>query len=338
MTASEFLKDLIDSGKERIKSPIASTFFIFFILYNWRPIFLLIFSDKSIENKIIEINGGYCTAWAFFLPLIYTFVYLIFLPVVSAGLEKLLFVPASYRRSTKNDEKIDIVNKKILLADAELMLQDKMSRNQEIRQLLEKIDELETKNMKDNEVHAALTDDYKRQISELAENLTGANERGGSERQKLQKEIIKLSETLDSNKKLVEKLKSELDDRDFSMHDLQIARKFYEDEMRVAINKINYYKSIFEDKKNIKFYSKIENMPPTITSKAGMLHIEGEWDNFIEVANFIDQGGDFDTRNMEAMKRLGLIEYQDEEKMPDALLTPIGQILWDYKDTFDDMI
>jgi hypothetical protein len=177
MTFIDLLKDLIDSGKERIKSPITSTFFIFFAIHNWRPIALLFFSDKSIESKIVEINYIYCGYGAFLLPLLYTALYLLMLPFASAFLEQILFWPASNRRKTKNKEEIDIVNNKILLAGAELKLQDKLSRNQEIQQLVEKISELEAKNKADSDAHSALSKNYNNQLQALTENLNRANDK-----------------------------------------------------------------------------------------------------------------------------------------------------------------
>ncbi|KQO20940.1 hypothetical protein ASF10_15275 [Flavobacterium sp. Leaf82] len=82
MTIADLIKDFIDSTKERLKTPISGAFLWSFIVYNWRPIFLLIFSDTSIENKIVVINYEYCSFWAIFWPLVIATFYTLLIPKI----------------------------------------------------------------------------------------------------------------------------------------------------------------------------------------------------------------------------------------------------------------
>lgn len=70
MTIAELIKELMNSAKERAKTPIAGSFVLAFLLYNWRPLFLLMFSDASMEDRIALIDKDYCNTWAIVIPFI----------------------------------------------------------------------------------------------------------------------------------------------------------------------------------------------------------------------------------------------------------------------------
>lgn len=64
MTITDLIKDLIDTSKERIKTPIAGAFTLALLIYNWRPIVLLFSSKMSIEDTIDRIDKNYCDSYA----------------------------------------------------------------------------------------------------------------------------------------------------------------------------------------------------------------------------------------------------------------------------------
>ena len=171
MTIVELVKDLIDSGKERIKTPISSTYFMFFAIYNWRPISIFIFSDKPIEERICWINSNYCNIDAVFNPLLYAIGYILLIPLVSAALEKLLYWPTSIRRYNKNREKKDIIRNELALVADQLKLQDARSRNREKEDLLNKISDLENKILTDRAANDAIASDYDKQVRDLTKRL-----------------------------------------------------------------------------------------------------------------------------------------------------------------------
>lgn len=176
MSLSELFKDFIESSKERIKNPIAGTYLISFLIFNWQPILLLLFSTKSIEDRINVVCTSHSSIWAILAPFIIAVLYITIVPYISVFLESTLMNVNKRRQSNKNEEAINSVKLKIDLADIELKLQDKLSRKQEIQELIEKISVLEDKNLKDAETYKALGESYKSQINELTNRLKNSIE------------------------------------------------------------------------------------------------------------------------------------------------------------------
>jgi len=146
MTIADLIKDFIDNAKERIKNPISGAFLWSFILYNWRPIFVLIFSNKSIEDKITVINHTYCNSWAIGGPIILAFIYTLLIPLIMVLIDKSLAPLKKMRISYNYDSKIHTNYQKIKLATEEVILKDIMSGNRSQQELLDRINTLEESN------------------------------------------------------------------------------------------------------------------------------------------------------------------------------------------------
>ena len=83
MDIKELFQSIFDSSNERIKNPFIGSYITAFILYNWRAIFLLVFSNATIEDKIVVINHEYCTLSAILWPLSIAFFYILILPYLN---------------------------------------------------------------------------------------------------------------------------------------------------------------------------------------------------------------------------------------------------------------
>ncbi len=46
----DIIKSFFEASRDRIKNPLIGTFIISWIAINWRPIMILIFSEKTIEK------------------------------------------------------------------------------------------------------------------------------------------------------------------------------------------------------------------------------------------------------------------------------------------------
>lgn len=106
MNLAELIKDMMDSAKDRVKTPITGAFMITFILYNWRPIFFLMFSEASIEDKIVVINYEYCSIWKVINPLLIALIYTIGIPYLMFYLEKFTKKAVAGRKSHKGGLKL----------------------------------------------------------------------------------------------------------------------------------------------------------------------------------------------------------------------------------------
>ena len=65
----DWFKDLYNTSKERIKSPFISSFIISFVVFNWRAVAVLIFSNHPPEFRIEHLEANYCNWNALIFPL-----------------------------------------------------------------------------------------------------------------------------------------------------------------------------------------------------------------------------------------------------------------------------
>lgn len=175
MTIADLIKSLIDSSKERIKTPITGAFIISFIAYNWKAILFLLFSTSAIEDKLAFISYKYCSLSALLWPIAIAIAYSILVPYLMMFIESVNKKAKQKRQINIYDEKIDEVILKIKLADQELKLQDKLSRNQEKEEMLNKIQELESNIKTKSDSQKAIEDDYRNQIRDLTRRLSKSN-------------------------------------------------------------------------------------------------------------------------------------------------------------------
>lgn len=139
----EIIKSFFETSKERIKNPLIGTFLISWIAINWKPISILFFSNKDIEDRITHIIDNYSSFQSYFLvPFIITIVYLIILPYFMWGMDEVLKKSIIGRK--KNIIKqlvIDIIGKQEL-AEEENKLEDlkaKYRDKADLNKLIEKL-------------------------------------------------------------------------------------------------------------------------------------------------------------------------------------------------------
>lgn len=142
MTIADLIKEFIETSKERLKTPISGAFLWSFLIYNWRPIALLFFSNASIEDKIVVINHKYCSIWAIIIPIVIALIYTIFIPMLMVKIDKLLIKTKNSRVDNIYEFKKHDIIKKIDFADKEKELSDKRTGNKKIDDLLSEIESL----------------------------------------------------------------------------------------------------------------------------------------------------------------------------------------------------
>lgn len=85
-----WLQDLSNSLKlsilERSTSPALGSFISFWLVFNWKPIIYLFYSDTSIKATLAHLNSDYTDPWINLgYPLICSSAFLVLYPFVSAG-------------------------------------------------------------------------------------------------------------------------------------------------------------------------------------------------------------------------------------------------------------
>jgi len=167
MTFTELLKSIYDSSKDRMKTPISGAYVLAFVVWNWRPIFLLIFEETSITNKIIVINDKYCNLMAIAGPILLALIFTIGIPYLTVIINRILKDAKKNRIEGIYSDKIDSTNEKIKLAVKELELQDVLSRSREKEEFLIKINELEKQLVSNDESNTMVVHSLNDQITAL---------------------------------------------------------------------------------------------------------------------------------------------------------------------------
>jgi|GEM_PF-2575223 len=165
----EFFQSIIDSSKDRIKSPLIGAYITSFLIYNWRPISIYLFSNETIECKIEEINGRYCPASSLLWPLAIALFYVLILPFINMAFESFLLYPTRQRINQKHNKKIFELNKKKEeyriekeLEDIRAGLLDMVNLNNQIQQLQNEKDRLQ-------EQHTTTVSNFENEINKMQE-------------------------------------------------------------------------------------------------------------------------------------------------------------------------
>lgn len=146
MNFVDFLNNIWETSKERIKTPITGAYSLAFILYNWRPILFLLFSDKSIEAKIEHINATYCHWPALLWPLGIALFYVVGVPYVMMIIEKGSKLASKNRKQFKADETVDELEHQITIATKQYTIDLIKNGSKEQEELHIQIKNLQTQN------------------------------------------------------------------------------------------------------------------------------------------------------------------------------------------------
>ncbi|GAA6767382.1 hypothetical protein [Flavobacterium johnsoniae] len=203
MTIADLIQNVINSSKERIKNPIVSAFICSFLIFNWRPISILLSYSLPIQCRIASINEEYCTKWALIIPIAVAFIYTLIVPVIMIGVDYCLMPIKKVRIANIYKNKDFTTDKKIKLAEKEYLLKNAESGNKERDELLEKIKVLENTNQQIKESHNNIVINLNNELSEA----NSLNERNVEN-------FTKLKQDRDNLYTLYEGLKEEINETD----------------------------------------------------------------------------------------------------------------------------
>ena len=175
MAIEDILKDFIDTTRERLKTPISGAFLWSFMIYNWRPIFLLIFSKASIENKIIIINHEYCNFWSIIAPIFIALFYTLLIPKLMLALDKELYETKKGRVDTKYDATEHLKDRHIGIAKKDFLLKSVESGSKEKQDFLDEIESLKEIIKQKDESSKEIAISNKNNIDQLTESLKLSN-------------------------------------------------------------------------------------------------------------------------------------------------------------------
>ncbi|MTH14478.1 hypothetical protein [Flavobacterium sp. LC2016-01] len=207
MTIPDLIKDFIDASKERLKTPISGAFLWSFIIYNWRPIFLLMFSNKSIEDKITVINNEYCNLLAIIVPILMAIFYTKTIPWIMLQIDNDLLETKLKRIDNIYDSRSHTMDRKINIAKLDFKLKNAESGNREIEDYLEQIESLKNSNKGLQDSIKNINEANNNTINELNNQFTMLEAENSKLKHRLKYNSLRvniLSETLHLDQKLVD--------------------------------------------------------------------------------------------------------------------------------------
>ncbi|MBF4466403.1 hypothetical protein [Flavobacterium sp. LC2016-12] len=179
MTITELIQSTIDSSKERLKTPIVGSFICSFIIFNWRPIVILIFSDEKIENRLKGVdfyfNTWYWTVLAITVPILMVGVYTFLIPMLMVWVDEKLEPTKEKRIKRVYKSKQFVIKEKITLAIVELDLKNAESGNREKQDFIDRIKFLEDSKEQLEESKRQMEIANKNSIDQLNAKLKEAN-------------------------------------------------------------------------------------------------------------------------------------------------------------------
>ncbi|PKR81776.1 hypothetical protein CW751_00090 [Brumimicrobium salinarum] len=133
----------MQSSKERIKNPILGAFLISFIVFNWKPIFIVLFASQPIQEKINQVEVSYSTYLTnIWLPLAFALFYVLILPYIMLLFDKMSKKALEGRKNNILNQKLFDYESKKQLAKKESELEDERAGFRDTANLNKKIDVL----------------------------------------------------------------------------------------------------------------------------------------------------------------------------------------------------
>ncbi|MFD2916376.1 hypothetical protein [Psychroserpens luteus] len=158
----EFFLSFFESAKDRLKNPVIGAFVIAWLAVNWRFLAILLFSSKTIEQKIEFVETNYFDIdFNLWIPLTFSVFYVLILPYIMALFDWLSQKGiASRKLISKNHRITDIQNRQEIAAE-EWQLEKIKEGSPDIQAMKLKISQLEEQLLEKDDV-----------ITNLSENLT----------------------------------------------------------------------------------------------------------------------------------------------------------------------
>ena len=168
----ELIQNILESAKERIKSPFVGSYILSFIFFNWDKISIYLFSQETIENRIKTITENIDLKVTFLFPLFLSIFYIIVLPYLNVLFECVSKKAYKIMLGRLRKENIETLNHKIDEAKLERKISVEKAGTKEIETMNSEIsslkNELEIKSKEMMDERARFEESYKDLDSKLA--------------------------------------------------------------------------------------------------------------------------------------------------------------------------
>jgi len=163
----DYIVSVIKNGKDRLKSPFISTFIIYWIIYNWKPLFIISKMDMSAKETINEIITSYETFYI--KPLALSVFSVLALPYIHGGIDFLVSKAEKWRTNILSSRTINRLENEIEEAKLQSKLADTMSDFKTKEELRSEIEDFQKK-MYDTEASILKKDESIKSLEKLNED------------------------------------------------------------------------------------------------------------------------------------------------------------------------
>lgn len=167
------LNTISETTASRIKNPFTGAFITSWLVFNWKPLVYIIFSDEKIAEKIKYIESSYSNSWDLLLyPLSSTVIFLFVVPYINLGNEWFIKKSKTDREKRLHEDQILMIERDTRIAEKQAekeiaveIVRKQNNKNLEITALQEKIILLEEAAMSER-----IANDKKEKETNLAIN------------------------------------------------------------------------------------------------------------------------------------------------------------------------
>lgn len=166
----DFIRDIFSAFRqtslERIKSPFLGAFVFSWVAFNWQAILILIFSDRTIEKRLVSINESYDIGSFLLGPICTSILISFLLPQINKLVTRIQDKPNSDTIELTLSSKIKIAQ--LQQSIAELEAKKKLADKREEKNIDANIDAIKD----DNEKLTDKLNSYEMEILELKSSLS----------------------------------------------------------------------------------------------------------------------------------------------------------------------
>lgn len=166
----DFIRDIFSAFRqtslERIKSPFLGAFVFSWVAFNWQAILILIFSDRTIEKRLVSINESYDIGSFLLGPICTSILISFLLPQINKLVTRIQDKPNSDTIELTLSSKIKIAQ--LQQSIAELEAKKKLADKREEKNIDANIDAIKD----DNEKLTDKVNSYEMEILELKSSLS----------------------------------------------------------------------------------------------------------------------------------------------------------------------
>lgn len=219
----EFFKSLFNSSRERVKNPLIGSFVLSWLVFNWDSVLTLIYSKKSIEERIkgVRPTEGICEL-GFWIPLGMSLIYVFLIPYIMHFVDTLTLDSFNRRKKLAYEKRMtelelsqEVVKQEVELEKLRVEFKDVTQLNKENESLKKELTILEQEAKNSKEGFTDLANENSRLSSELKRAIE-VSEKGKSSSDEEKPKSKK--ETLRAEKRLKLQLRKLYDDKMIALY------------------------------------------------------------------------------------------------------------------------